>query len=209
MAFDSLEAAIRHARARFGDPVLFLGSSMGGIIGWSLLTRAPDIAGAVLHGIAHPAVTINRSDAVKYPLTKVLGKLAPHAPVPVGQIGDFGAVAAHPLSVEYFASRPERISCWTVSARSMGSLLALQPQIDWSELTIPAMVVIGGEDRMLPPDYTRQCFESSRLPGAELRVLPGAGHLLTHDSLPQLLDAVVPFFAEAGQPAPAASAMRP
>jgi hypothetical protein len=39
-------------------------------------------------------------------------------------------------------------------------------------------------------------------------VLPGAGHLLTHDSLPQLLDAIEPFLEEPGQPAPAAYAMR-
>lgn len=42
-------------------------------------------------------------------------------------------------------------------------------------LTVPALVVVGEEDQLTPPDEARRIADL--IPGAQLAVLPGAGHL--------------------------------
>ena len=44
------------------------------------------------------------------------------------------------------------------------------------EITAPALVMVGAEDTETPPSYAEEI--AVRIPGAELVVVPGAGHLL-------------------------------
>lgn len=43
-------------------------------------------------------------------------------------------------------------------------------------ITVPALLVCGEEDKMTPPEFSR--FMADRIPGAELRIVPGAGHFI-------------------------------
>ena len=45
-----------------------------------------------------------------------------------------------------------------------------------SEISVPALVMVGAEDTETPPSYAE--LLADRIPGAELVVVPGAGHLL-------------------------------
>jgi 3-oxoadipate enol-lactonase len=42
-------------------------------------------------------------------------------------------------------------------------------------IRVPALVIVGGEDKVTPPDLSRQLADA--IAGAELRILAGAGHL--------------------------------
>ena len=65
-----------------------------------------------------------------------------------------------------------------------------------SELRLPTVVVSGERDRMIAPTSARRLAEA--IPGAELRIVPGAGHFLPGASAPVLAEAVVGVAARAG-----------
>jgi magnesium chelatase accessory protein len=61
-----------------------------------------------------------------------------------------------------------------------------------SQLHVPVLLVIGENDRTVPPDEAQRV--QARLPAATLRSLPGLGHL-AHEEAPRCVAAVVLRFA--------------
>ena len=57
---------------------------------------------------------------------------------------------------------------------------------DLAATACPTIVVHGAEDRLVPIVHSEHT--ASLIPGAELRVLPGVGHLSLIDELPSLAD---------------------
>lgn len=61
-------------------------------------------------------------------------------------------------------------------------------------LSLPTLVLTGTDDRLVPPPNSRLIACSA--PGARLRVLKGAGHLLVLDDAERVAAELVPFFEE-------------
>lgn len=59
------------------------------------------------------------------------------------------------------------------------------------EIGVPTLVVVGAEDRPIPPARSREMH--ARLPDAELVVVPGAGHLSALERPGAVTDAVLDF----------------
>ncbi|MBN1472633.1 MAG: alpha/beta hydrolase [Syntrophaceae bacterium] len=60
-----------------------------------------------------------------------------------------------------------------------GDLLAcnaLDLTRDTDNISVPALIVCGGEDKMTPPDLSRQL--AARIRGARLEIIEGAGHMV-------------------------------
>lgn len=186
-----IELAAADARRRFGGPVVPVGDSLGGIMLWYLLTREPDVEAAVCHCISHPEVAHDASMRYKAPLMRALARVAPYAPIPVGQIADYEHVALDPQTKAYFDSGEDKLFNATVSARTAASYLGFSPARPWSSIETPTLVVIGEADRMVSPRFTRGCIERDRPPRAELLELPGAGHQLFLDHLAQSFEPIV------------------
>jgi len=193
---DALEAAIRFARARWEGPLVLAGSSLGGIITWLALTREPDVDAAICHNVHHPELRHETAVRLKVPPLVALARLAPHAQmVPIKQLADFDSVALDPRSLAFFAEERDPLWCWRLTMATAASFFTFRPQTDWSEVDIPTLVLVGEGDAMVTPEYTREVMDRGRPPTSELRVLPGLGHLLFHEHLPEavaLVDGFVP-----------------
>lgn len=79
----------------------------------------------------------------------------------------------------------------TPSAARLGFLVAmsgmdLRPGLD--EIPLPTTVLVGTQDRLTPPRLARTLVEA--IPGAELIVLPGAGHMLPLEEPDRLVEAI-------------------
>jgi UDP-glucose 4-epimerase len=196
VALEVLEAVIRYARERFGGPVALAGSSLGGIISWYALTREPDVDAVVCHNVNHPELRHEPAMRAKAPALRALARIAPRFPIPIKQVANFDAVALDPRTLAYFAEEPDRIWCWTVSARTVASFFDFEIQRDWSAVETPTLVLVGGDDAMVTADYTREVLDRSRPPRSELRVMPAAGHLIFHDHLPAAVAQVSEFVRE-------------
>lgn len=178
-----VESSIRHARERFGGPVLLLGDSLGGITLWYALTHEIDADGVLCHCIAHPEVHHDPSMRWKGPLTRALGRVAPKAPVPVRQIADYDHVALDPRTQAAFDAGSDEVFNFTATAASVASYVGFRPRRPWRELTTPAAVWIGAADRMVTPEMTRTAFERAAPPDATYTELPGQGHQVFLDHL--------------------------
>ena len=178
-----LELAIGIVRSRSSGPVILLGDSLGGIMSWYLLTREPDVDAAVCHCIGHPDVHPDRSFERKAPLMRALGRLLPLAPVPVRQVADYEHVAIDPQTKRYFDDEVDPLFNFRVTARALSSYVGFEPRLAWESVSTPTLVLIGAEDRMVTPEFTRRSFERARPPDATLVEVPGAGHQLFLDDL--------------------------
>ena len=195
-AIDALETVVRWARERYELPVALAGSSLGGITSWYALTREPDIACAVCHNISHPTMRIDRRAELAAPVMKRLAKVMPHAPVRIKDFADFGAVAARPEIRRYFEEEQDRLWNWTLSMRTGASFFDFEPQLPWERVTTPTLVLVGDADEMVSVDYTRQALACATPPNAELRVLPGKGHMLYIEHTDELVELTAAYVRE-------------
>lgn len=193
----ALELAIGIARSGSDAPVILLGDSLGGIMSWYLLTREPDVDAAVCHCIGHPDVDPDPSFRFKAPLMRALGRALPYAPIGVERIADYSQVVLDPATRAYFEERRDPLFNFTVSARSAASYLSFEPSLAWERLETPALVVIGAEDGMVTPEFTRRALERARPPRADYLEVPGAGHQLFLDHIADAIDPVVEWIESA------------
>ncbi len=190
---DVVEESIRFARAEFSGPVVLAGSSLGGIITWLALTRNPDVDAAICHNVAHPEIFHEPAMKVKVPLLRGLAKIAPHVPIPIKQVADFDEVTNEPAIQEVMEQESDKIWSWTVPARTVAGLFEYVPPIDWAQVEIPTLVLVGAEDKMVTPEFTRAVLERSSPPDTEMKLLEGMGHLIFHDNLDRSLPEFVKF----------------
>ena len=165
---DDAAALIRHLRL---GPVVFVGLSIGGLIGQSLALRHPDLlAGLVISNsaarIGHPQMWGDRIAAIRR---------------------DGLASIARPTMERWFspAFRAEgRDAPWS-------RMLARQPaegyiaccqaiadadlRADAARLTLPVQLIAGGHDGATPPDLVRDT--AALIPGARFDLIAEAAHI--------------------------------
>jgi nucleoside-diphosphate-sugar epimerase len=196
-AVDVIELGIAFARSRFAGPVVLFGHSLGGILTWWALTREPDAEAAVCFTVGHPQVFSSRGVRLKAMAGRAAARLAPMAPVPVKQVADFDHVSLDPHVLPYFESEEDRVFAWRTTARSVGSFVEFTPQLDWSRLAIPALVLSGESDLMVPADYVERVLACSAPPRTTYRKLPDCGHYPIVDHLDSFVPEVVEWAREA------------
>jgi pimeloyl-ACP methyl ester carboxylesterase len=119
---------------------------------------------------------------------RAVARIAPAAPIPVTRLADYDHVALDPETRRYFDERRDRLFNFTITARSAAGYLGFRPAAPWERITVPALVVIGAEDRMVTPEFTRRALDRARPPRAEYLELEGAGHQLFLDDLGAAVD---------------------
>jgi pimeloyl-ACP methyl ester carboxylesterase len=99
-------------------------------------------------------------------------------------------MAPHLISTEAMEAHPERIEEWAEFAESdPASVLGLMGQASAAlrhdtesrlgNIAAPTLVLSGDDDRLIPVRNSE--LLADKIPGAELRLLPGAGHDFTTD----------------------------
>ena len=69
-----------------------------------------------------------------------------------------------------------------------------QRRYELEKIAVPAHIVVGDEDRLTPPEMSRQMAE--RIPGASLTLIEGAGHLSNIEQPEKFNRAVLAFLVE-------------
>jgi pimeloyl-ACP methyl ester carboxylesterase len=64
----------------------------------------------------------------------------------------------------------------------------------YGTIDIPVLVCWGAEDAWIPVAKGHEL--ASRIPGAQLRLIPGAGHLVQEDAPAELTEALIDFLHE-------------
>lgn len=186
-------AAVLDAVVPAGERVVVGGHSMGGMTILAFAEQFPDVVPERIAGAA--LVDTTAADVVRGSVfgagsavaAGVLGAFAARAvgvrPPAKGPAVDVALLLTRHIGLSAAASSAAvaftqelALACSReVSAALMPALTALDVREAARRLRVPALVLVGEEDRLTPPDASR---ELARLLGdAELVVLPGVGHM--------------------------------
>ena len=70
------------------------------------------------------------------------------------------------------------------------SIYPITPSSTMAELAdVPTHVMVGTKDRLTPVRWARRLHDG--IPGSRLTVLPGKGHMLTHEATDTVADALI------------------
>jgi pimeloyl-ACP methyl ester carboxylesterase len=163
--------------ATASGPAVACGLSMGGYVLLRALEREPERFRAVV--LAGTRAGTDRDPAR---LKRFEGVRTLRAEGAAGYAEGFAKAALGKTTLE---KRPEVVKAVRAMAAAgdprglIGALLAMAGRTDTSDgagrLAVPALVVVGEEDGLTPPDHSREL--ATRIKGARLVVIPGAGHL--------------------------------
>ncbi len=170
-----VDDAARAIREWGQGPVVWIGLSMGGMVGQGLAVRHPEL----LRGAVLANTTARYPDAARPTWTARIAAVEQG-----GMAAVTGAVIERYLHADYRAAHPE------VVAALRERLLRTDPVayvacchavagVDWldrlASVRLPTLVVGGARDVGATPEMARAIAE--RIPGAELRVFADASHL--------------------------------
>lgn len=156
-----------------GKPVFLIGHSMGGLIGaLYLIDHQDELTGAVLSG---PAVKVpeNISPAVIF-AGKILSALLPKfGLIPLEAEG----VSRDPAVVQAYINDPH-VYRGKTTARLAAELLRAMRRVmsEANRITLPILIVQGGEDRLVDPGGARMLHELAGSRDKKLNIYEGLYH---------------------------------
>lgn len=159
------------------DRPVWAGLSMGGYVLFEVLRQAPDrVAGVILMDTkAEADDEAGRAgrDTMAASVAEEGSEVAVRAMLP--KLLAEGTFATRPEVVEEARAMMRA----TPAAGVIGALQAMRDRPDsrplLPEIAVPALVVVGEEDRITPPALALEM--AARIPGSRLETIPGAGHL--------------------------------
>lgn len=185
------------------DPLVLAGHSMGGMTLMAMAERRPEIFDRV-HGIALVSTAAGGLAASTLGLppwaaalfqggeSALYGSARWKAGKRLGHPRLLGPALSWLLLGERPTAEAYRISVETVAACRPGTVAGFRPTLNAHEreaalatfAEIPTAVLVGTRDRLTPVAASRRIHDA--LPSAELAVLPGAGHMLPVERVPQV-----------------------
>jgi alpha-beta hydrolase superfamily lysophospholipase len=183
-AIDVTAAVIDDVRPRWHQPVALMGSSMGGLLTMFsvLVGLTPDAA--VAHNFVYPGKLVSlrlRSRWISRYRT---------APYPIVELERrFERLSDDPAINAYVRERHDPEMAWELTARSVASMFGFR--VPTPAAAPPCLVLNGDRDRAVPAFASKLFTRWSRLPDAEVRVVPDAGHHIFFDELDRSVPLVV------------------
>jgi len=156
-----------------GLPVFLLGHSMGGLVaGCYLLEAQQRFAGAILSGAA--IRTAGHPGKVLLLIIRVLALLAPR--LGLKQL-DAKGVSRDPEVVRQYAADP-LVYHGRLGARLLREFFSAIGRLERqaSNLTLPLLILHGGEDSMVVPEGSRLLYDRAGARDKTLKIYPGLFH---------------------------------
>ncbi len=177
------------AKNKEKNDIFLLGHSMGGAIGAHFAITHPDaLKGMVLSG---PGIRVTTDvPPVMKALSKILATLFPALPVVEF---DIEGISRNKDVIENYLNDPLTYT-GKVRARMGRELLRVENLTSaerLSEISIPALILHGGDDRVVDPSCSRIIYDNISSEDKELIILPGLYHeILNSDKKDSILDTI-------------------
>ena len=158
-------------------PLFVLGNSLGGL---AVLDYALERPGG-LAGIVAAAPPLGKLGVPPLLMTlgRVMSRILPRFSLTVGM--DLTGLARDPAVVEAVLADPYFHRRGTARLSTEVTAAISRVQAGAERLSVPLLVLHGSDDRMVPPDGSREFFAKVRHPDQRLKEYPGAYHGLFAD----------------------------
>jgi alpha-beta hydrolase superfamily lysophospholipase len=158
-------------------PLFVLGNSLGGLIVLEYALRAAKGLSGVI--AAAPPLGKLGVPPVLMALGRLLSRIFPRFSLQVGM--DLTGLARDPAVIETVLADPlfHRRGTARLSTEVTAAINRVQGRA--AELAVPVLILHGSDDRMVPPDGSREFFSKLRYPDREFREYPGGYHGLFAD----------------------------
>ena len=183
----ALIAALGHQRAHV------FGTSFGGVIAQVLAVRHPErIDRLVLSSTFRPGAPLPSIN----PDFPRFAELRSRLPDSIGKFAKFF------FTPDYLAGHPEALSIFAGNKRTedqkarRGAVIPRPISVDIAKITAPTLVLVGAEDRLIPPAHTLSL--AREIAGAKTVTIPGVGHVATRQN-PAAVAAAVKTFLQEGK----------
>ena len=186
-------AAIRYARARFGDPVVLSGSSQGGIASFYLAAEGYPIAGAVCHNVADlgdpRSVELTANPTLSRfakPFLMFNSRLLPEFKVPMTFYIKLADEPIRELGNSKDLLRTGPLLVPFIRLKGMASLGSEPLPCPVEEITTPVMIIHGEKDVIFPQSYIEYIYNRLTCKKA-LKVYQGCHHYIVFDHVDKVL----------------------
>jgi aminoacrylate hydrolase len=174
-------------------PAHIVGSSTGGAIAQLMaLDHAREVRSVTM------ASSFARPDAVMRRQFAVRRKLVADGDMQTA----YSCAALFLFSPRYASKNPQRVSAWVerlaalpaepeIAVKRIDMIMAHDAYARLGDIRRPVLVVCGGDDFCTPPHMSEEIADA--IPGAELKILPGAGHFVYIEQEQGFFDTVQAF----------------
>lgn len=186
---ERIEEIASHLLPQLPQRFALAGLGLGGMVAMEILRRAPDRVGRLALMDTEPLAETPAQAAERDPL------------IVRARSGALDAAVAEVIRPDHLAPGPGRfeiMSTLAAMARDLGpevfvrQIRALQRRRDQQatlrRCKVPTLLLCGAADTLMP--VKRHAFLAELIPGAELRVIEGAGHLPTLEAPDETTDAL-------------------
>ncbi len=160
------------------QPALLVGHSMGGMVAQELQATEPQCLRGLVLASTSPAFGSKAGDWQTQflqsrfaPLDAGVGMAGLAAQLVPSMWGSTSPLATQRAAAELMAGVPEATYRAAVTA-----LVAFDRRAALPTIAVPTLVITGEDDRTAAPEVARRMAD--KIPGAELVIVPGTGHLL-------------------------------
>lgn len=177
------------------EPVVLGGFSMGGYIAWQFVQRHADRLRALVQCDTRAAADTDEARAARLKMVEHIHEWG------AGRVADM--MGPKLLAPRTFETRPEVVRAvrQVVEATAPASIAAAQqgmaarPDVTGllPQISVPALLIVGQHDEITPPP--EMASVAAAVPGAELVIVPGAGHMTTMENPTAVNAALARFLA--------------
>ncbi|HWI16989.1 MAG TPA: alpha/beta hydrolase [Vicinamibacterales bacterium] len=195
---------IGYIRARKLSKPIVIGHSLGGFMAFWIASTAPDLVGGVvavdgvpfLPALGNPAATAESMSAQAKQIASLYASLSPEQLLAQSRMAMAMMITA-PADVETAMAWVSKSDAAT-AGRAVAELTTTDLRADVAKITAPALLIgaLGSAPEPMRPALEKAYHaQVSRLPGARVKMAPGARHFIMFDDPAFLFAAFDQFFA--------------
>jgi len=190
-----------HIIANYGENVVVMGSSLGGIATLYCVANDSRLKGAICHNAAifneeaYKRI-INLKGILKLliRIIPIIAKLFPKLKLSVFIYLDFyelGKTDEILESIDFLLEDELFTNKYTLTAIKTQMRAPMKRPIE--EIDIPMMIINGDNDNLFSVDYMKELYDRLNVKNKELAIIKDASHLIFQENIKESLDNIVPW----------------